>query len=94
MWQRGRLTTAKLLVQIPAVPPKILLGQGPPIRGGAKIPRNPKKNICITYTPNSAKPFPGSSAVAFALPKLTAGRTWIESPQGGDNEIEMKGLGT
>ncbi len=39
------------------------------------------------------KPFPGSSALAFALPKLTAGRTWIESPSGGYNEIEMKGLG-
>ena len=24
----------------------------------------------------------------------TAGRTWIESPQGGGNEIEIKGLGT
>ncbi len=39
-------------------------------------------------------PFPGSSAVAFALPKLIAGRTWIESLPGGNKEIEMKGLGT
>ena len=39
------------------------------------------------------KPFPGSSALAFALPKLTAGRTWrtwIESPSGGITRSRWK----